>query len=147
MVYTNLQQNYLENEVLTADPLQLVTLLYRGAIEAVSDARECLLRGDIAGRSRSITKATAILVELTSRLDHAKGGAISVSLAELYDYMIRRLNEANFEQQEKPLTEVRALLDTLLSAWQQCRPKPAAETNAAMYAPAPEEYQPLNCSF
>ena len=130
-----LQDNYIESEVLTADPVRLVQLLYRGAIDAVRAARSALQCGDISGRSAQITKASAIINELALSLDHSKGSEISRTLVELYDYMQHRLNESNFQQIEEPLSDVEKLLLTLLEAWQavgstDAAPVPTAAPNA-----------------
>src|SRR5579872_5728220 len=101
---------YLESEILSADPLKLVRILYRAAIEAASAARRHLAAGQIADRSRQITKAWEILVELSRSLDRGAGGEISGALGELYPYMQRRLLDANFEQSDAPLAEVEQLL-------------------------------------
>jgi len=117
------QDAYLESQVLTADPMELVRLLYRGAGDAVRSARAHLAGGRIAARSRQISKAHAILAQLSVTLDHARGGTLSRSLAELYDYMERRLLEANLRQKAEPLLEVESLLGTLLEGWEQiCTP-------------------------
>ncbi len=57
---------YLENEVLSADPIGLVQLLYAGAIDAIRKARVFLREGDVHGRSATITKAMQIILELQS---------------------------------------------------------------------------------
>lgn len=146
-MYTHSYVNYQGNEVLTADPLKLVELLHRGIIDALAAARVCLQNHDIAGRSRQITKACALISELAHSLDHAKAEDISRSLAQLYDYSIRRLNEANFKQIETPLQEVAELFTTLLSAWQECRVAAAAIPASAEYAAQPAAgYVPLVCS-
>lgn len=111
------RDSYLETEILSASPMRLVELLYRGAIEAVRQARDAVDGSNIAERNRQIARAHAILSELLSSLDHGRGGALSLELAELYDYMQRRLNDANFEQTAGPIEEVRRLLETLLDAW------------------------------
>ena len=113
---------YLESAVLSADPLELIRILYRAALEAVGNARRCLAEGDIPGRSREITRAHAILSELTMSLNHEAGGEIARNLAELYDYMQRRLLEAHLTQRDELLTEVASLLATLLEGWRNCRP-------------------------
>lgn len=112
-------QNSQDLNVLSASPVELVRLLYRGAIGAVRTARENLEQGDIRGRSRQITKACSIIEELTVSLDKGRGGKVAADLAELYVYMHRRLIEANIEQIGGPLVEVEKLLQTLLEAWQQ----------------------------
>jgi len=115
---------YLESQIQTADPLELVCLLYRAAGDATRSASAHLAAGRIAERSRQISKALAILTQLSGSLDHAHGGTLSRSLAELYDYMQRRLLEANQRQKAEPLVEVGSLLATLLEGWDQIRTKP-----------------------
>jgi flagellar secretion chaperone FliS len=113
-------EKYREGEILAADPLELVELLYRAAIQSITDARQHLRAGQIRERSDAISKAGAILNELMQSLDHDKGGEISKNLAELYDYIQRQLLKANMQQIEAPLTEVNKLLETLLEGWQAC---------------------------
>jgi flagellar protein FliS len=126
---TTVYDRYLEAEVLGADPLKLVQLLYRGAIDAVRVARRRLAEQNIRERSREINRAWAILQELTGSLDHAQGGEISRSLAGLYAYMQVRLIEANTQQSGEPLEEVEALLTTLSDAWRY--PRSGESTPAA----------------
>jgi len=109
---------YLESRIESADPVQLVRLLYQGALAAVSDARRYLASGDIAARSRAVSKAFEIVTELTTSLDRGRGGEIAVRLARLYDYVQRRLLDANARQQDEALAEVLGLLTTLAEAWQ-----------------------------
>lgn len=121
---------YMESRVLSADPIELVRLLYQGAIAAVREAHQFLEAGKIAERSRAITKASAILIELTGALDYQRGEAISQRLAALYQYMLDRLLEANFQQSDAPLAEVLGLLTTLSEAWEGAR-SPAEAVPAA----------------
>lgn len=120
-MWENAQDVYLEQRVLSADPLELVRLLYQAAIAAVRHARRELGAGEIAARSRSISRACGILLELNGALDHVQGGEISTRLAALYDYMLRRLLEANMQQSDALLAEVLGLLCTLSEAWEQAR--------------------------
>jgi flagellar protein FliS len=124
----------LETEILAADPLRLVQLLYQAALQAVGHARSHLRRGEIRERSRQITRAMEALAELSGALDAEKGGEIAANLAHLYDYMSRRLQEANAMQVEPPLIEVERLLTTLLDAWKQCGPAPAPVEAATPHA-------------
>jgi flagellar protein FliS len=128
------QDAYLESQVLSADPIELVRLLYRGALDATRTASVHLAARRIAERARQITKAHTILSHLSASLDRARGGTLSGRLAELYDYMQRRLLEANVSQQAAPLSEVERLLTTLLEGWEQIRTAP---DNAAAQVPLP----------
>jgi len=132
-MYNGAFDTYLETRVLAADPLGLVRLLYQGAIGAVQDARHHLAEGKIMERSRAITKASCILIELTAALDHEHGGELASRLAGLYGYMQTKLQEANFKQIDAPLGEVLGLLTTLSEGWTGIAQ--AAEPPAAAASP------------
>jgi len=117
-MWQNAQDAYLESRIESADPIELVRLLYQGAMVSVREARTHLSDGNIAARSRAIAKAHSILTELVASLDHSRGGELSLRLGELYDYMQRRLLEANFRQIDEPLAEVLGLLATMGEAWE-----------------------------
>ena len=108
MAYSNTAYSnhgkYLETEILSADSVKLVCMLYRGAIEATVTARRHLKAREIRERSRQITRALEILRELSRSLDpHYE--EISRPLRELYAYMQTRLIEANAQQIDAPLAE------------------------------------------
>jgi flagellar protein FliS len=141
------QDAYLEGRVLSADPLELVRLLYQGCSDAVREARRCLADGEVAERSRWVTKATDILTELIASLDRQRGGEIAGRLALLYDYMQRQLLDAHLRQADEPLAEVLVLLMTLGEAWAgvqaQSRPAPA-ESTAWLQGPPEVEATPMH---
>ena len=114
---TNRYQNHLEDEILTANPVHLIQLLYRGALDSITSARRHLKLGDIRARSRAISKAMAIVTELSLSLNYTTGGDVSKNLAELYAYAEKLLIQANVEQSDPPLSEVERLLSTLLEGW------------------------------
>jgi flagellar protein FliS len=133
---------YLETRILSAAPLELVSLLYQGALDALHDARKYLAEGDIQARSQSISKVTGIVSELEASLNHQAGGSISQGLAELYQYMRLRLLEANIRQDDAMLGEVQALLATMAEAWRGIQKAPeqrnieVSETAAVYHPPA-----------
>jgi flagellar protein FliS len=130
---------YLETQILSADPIQLVNMLYRGALEAVLAARGYLAAGLIMERSGRIMKAWDILNELSCSLDHGPAPELSARLAALYAHMQQRLMDANLQQADAPLAEVEALLCTLSEAWQAVQ---------AWAPPAREpDYQPMSCAL
>jgi flagellar protein FliS len=155
---TNPYEAYINDEILNAEPLKLVQLMYQGTIDAVTSARASLARRDIKGRSRSITKAILILTELSSSLNHEKGGELSGRLAALYDYMQKRLLEANQKQVDPPLAEVAQLLQTLFEAWESIATPAIAEAvvpevalpevrRRAYTEVEDEEYVPMSYSY
>ena len=119
---------YMENRVLSADPLELVHILYEHTRAMVTDARRYLAEGNIAARGRSISRAIAAIDELDCSLDRNAGGSLARNLAGLYQYMRTRLLEANIRQEDAPLAEVESLLRTLGEAWNAIRPVAQAES-------------------
>jgi flagellar protein FliS len=151
---TNAYQNYFENELQETSPLRLVEILYCSALDAIASARRHLRAGDISARSRCITKAMAIITELSISLNREAGGEISRNLAGLYAYSEKLLIQANFEQREQPLEEVERLLSTLLEAWAVCvRAQHANERTendksvANEKKLASEDYEPVSCAY
>jgi flagellar protein FliS len=120
-MWRNAYDTYLEDRILSADPVELVHMLYQAASTAIGDARRHLAEGRIKERAAAISKACDILLELTTSLDYERGGALSERLANLYGYMHRRLIEANFKQSDDCLAEVARLLATLEEAWEAVR--------------------------
>lgn len=130
------RDNYLEDRVMSASPVELIWMLYEGAIEAVGRARACVQTGDIAGRARAVTKAADIVGELAHSLRQPEGGSaeIEMNLRRLYDYVLARLLEGNASQSDAPFAEAERVLNTLLEAWRNVaepQSAPAAGRSAA----------------
>jgi flagellar secretion chaperone FliS len=103
--------------VAAADPHRLIVMLMDGALERISTARGCIVRGDTAEKARLLNRAVSIIGELRSSLDMQRGGQIAANLGELYDYMCRRLLKATSDNRVEMLDEVTKLLHEIRSAW------------------------------
>ena len=138
-------QTYLDHEVLTANPVRLVELLYRGALDSIASARRHLASGNIRARSKAISQAMEIITELSRSLNRNAGGELSETLAELYAYTETLLIDANSRQADPPLAEAERLLSTLAEAWGKC----AKEANEPPSLPVAqsEDYQPVSCAY
>ena len=106
-----------QSEMGYASPHRLVQMLMEGALEKVAAAKGFMERKDYAGKSEHITWAQTIINGLRSSLDIQAGGQIAVNLNDLYDYMTRRLTDANIENDVGILDEVSGLLVEIKSAW------------------------------
>jgi flagellar protein FliS len=102
-----------------ASPHRLITMLLDGALEKISAAKGFMQRGEIANKGNYISWAISIVEGLRLSLDTDKGGEVAENLDRLYDYMERRLVEANASNSEEMLDEVSSLLVTIKSAWQE----------------------------
>jgi flagellar protein FliS len=116
-MYENPYAVSLETQVYSATPVELVRMLFDAAVDSVRAARRHLAERKIPERSRAVTKTYRILAELFGALDRQRGGELSTRLAGLYDYMQRRLLDANFKQTDDGLAEVEKLLLPLQEAW------------------------------
>lgn len=104
-------------KVAAAQPKDLVALLLTGAIDRIAEARGHLDRDDVARKGEALGRAVAIIGELDASLDFAQGGDIAANLHSLYDYVVRRMTEANLRNDAGALDEVMGLLREIKSGW------------------------------
>ena len=108
-----------EMKVLAASPIEIVILLYEGAMTALQQAELAIEIGDIPRKINRLNRAMDIIDGLGAALNHEKGGEISGNLNSLYEYMKLRLSMANLKNDKELVKETRLLLGDLLSAWQE----------------------------
>jgi flagellar protein FliS len=123
-----------EVQVSEASPHRLVQLLFHGALTRLAAARGALQAGETARKGEFIGKTIAILEGLRISLDHQQGGAIAANLEDLYQYMERRLLEANARNDAGALTEVSALLQEIEAGWKAIEPMVAVGASAGAAA-------------
>lgn len=122
----------LETGIASASPLKLIIMLYDGALAALLGAKVNMAAGNIAAKGSAISKAITIIDNgLRASLDRGAGGEIADNLDALYDYMSRRLLQANLQNDVAIVEEVHRLLADLRSAWV------AIGDNAGQAAPVP----------
>lgn len=124
-----------ESGVTTADPHKLISMLYQGALLAIANAKNGIMRKDIPAKGAAISKAIMIIDDgLKASLDKDVGGELANNLAALYDYMASRLLAANMNNDIAALDEVTRLLTDLKGAWDSIRPSGAAPAAAPVVA-------------
>lgn len=109
-----------ESSVMSATPHQLITMLFDGAQTSIRTARIHMLDGNYAEKGKAISKALDIVNNgLQAALDAEKGGEVADRLWSLYDYIARRLLEANLRNDPERLDEASRLLENIGSAWRE----------------------------
>ena len=108
---------YRQTEAQSRTPLELVVMLYDGALRFMAQARVAIERKDIRARREAISRTLAIISELQGTLDMEKGGEIAVSLNALYVYVNGRLLDGAAKQDVRPIDEASRVLSTLREAW------------------------------
>lgn len=109
--------------VAASDPHRLIVMLLDGALERIVTARGCMQRNETSEKARLLHRAVSILGELRNSLDLRNGGQIAANLAELYDYMCRRLLVATADNKVEMLDEVGKLLHEIRAAWLAIAPE------------------------
>lgn len=100
-----------------ASPHRLIQMLLEGALEKINLAKGYMERNDVALKGSHISWAISIIDGLRMSLDKEAGGEIAENLDALYDYMGRRLAEANLDNNVAMLDEVADLILEIKSAW------------------------------
>lgn len=100
-----------------ADPHRLIQMLMEGGLTRLAQARGAMERQQTALKGELISKAIGIIGGLRQGLDLEKGGDIAGNLDSLYDYMTRRLMDANVKNDPAILEEVSGLLREVKEGW------------------------------
>lgn len=108
---------YKKNSVYTASPEELTYMLYNGLVKFIMKAQHAISKKDMELANESILKSQAIVTELISTLDDKY--EIAASLTLLYDYMLRRLIDANVQKSAEILDEVLDFAKDLRDTWEQ----------------------------
>ncbi|KHO61029.1 flagellar biosynthesis protein FliS [Thermoanaerobacter sp. YS13] len=111
----NPYQQYKENAILTASPEELVLMLYNGIIRFIEEAKGAIEKKDYMAANNGIQRAQDIITELMLTLDMSYD--ISQNLYSLYDYMLRRLIDANVKKDVTILEEVKGFAIELRDTW------------------------------
>lgn len=120
-----------QSTVTEATPHRLTALLFDGALERIARAKGHLQRGELARKGELISAVVAIVGELAGSLRRDAAPDLVDRLSALYDYILRRLIEANAASRVEPLDEAGRLLATLAGAWQSIDPDRPAGPLAA----------------
>jgi flagellar protein FliS len=112
------------NQSESRSPLEVVALLYDGALRFIDEARAAHARHDLRARGQAIAKTLAIIGQLQKTLDMEKGGPVAEQLDNLYSYITSRLIDVTLKQDVTACDEVHKLLTTLRDAWSHVLSQP-----------------------
>ena len=101
----------------SADNVLLIQMLFDGLVESLKSAEGQINRGEIAGKAKSLARASKIVLGLQNALDFDEGGEIATNLNELYSYVVRRLFHVNAHNDIEALKEIHGLMEEIRQAW------------------------------
>src|SRR5689334_18677240 len=128
------QREYLESRILSAQPAELIELLYQIAIQSLKKAIDHLKSGDAMARAGEVTRAQEAVNELMAALDHSVGASFTQTLAALYAYVQQEILKGHAGPSEEAFRRAMGILATLEEGWKAVR----VETSQADPAAAPQ---------
>ncbi|MGZ4195998.1 MAG: flagellar export chaperone FliS [Solirubrobacteraceae bacterium] len=108
---------YRESAVLSAQPEQLVVMLYDGARRFLHQAAIAMGEGQVELAHRKLRRTEDILLHLREVLDMEQGGEIAARLESIYMFCQSYLLKARLDRDPAKVDRVSAMLDELRDAW------------------------------
>ena len=109
--------NYTRNKIMTATPAELTLMLYEGAIKFCNIAIMAIEQKDRDKMFNNILKVEDIITEfqITLNFDYP----VANDFNNVYNYLQKRLREANMTQDKEILEEVNTHLRTMRDTWKE----------------------------
>ncbi|NLM74434.1 MAG: flagellar export chaperone FliS [Clostridiaceae bacterium] len=117
MVAYNAYNQYKENSINTASPEELTLMLYNGLIKFIMRGIDSIEKKNIQEANTNIIRAQDIVQEFINTLDMRY--EISKNLVSIYDYLLRRLIDANITKDKEILEEVLGFAKVLRDTWEE----------------------------
>ena len=117
MAINNPYAAYQNSKIMTASPGELILMLYDGAIKFCNIAIVAIEKKDIEKAHNNIIRVERIIIEFQSSLDRRL--PVSQDFDNVYQYLLRRLREANIKKDAEILEEVLKHLRTMRDTWKE----------------------------
>ena len=117
MYTANAYNTYKNNSVNFASKDQLLLMLVDGAVKFSKIARKAILDKDIPKAHENLVKTQDIFYELMATLDANQAGTWGNQLMSIYEFIVRRLGEANIKKDTKIMDEVIPLIEDIRDTW------------------------------
>jgi flagellar protein FliS len=123
------KQQYLEQQVASASPERLLTMLYDRLLVDIDRAGASQDAADWGAAGTHLTHAQRIVAELSGSLTDSWEGA--AELRGIYTYLTGRLIAANISRDRSATAECRDIVAPLRDAWHQAAAITAASAPAS----------------
>ena len=121
--YGNAFNTYKSNSVNFASKDQLLLMLVEGAGKFSKIGRQAIIDKDVKKAHENIVKTQNIFYELMATLDVTKGGEWAESLMKVYEFIARRLTDANIKKDVLIMDEIIPLIDDVRDTWTEAYKK------------------------
>ncbi|WP_434306066.1 flagellar export chaperone FliS [Clostridium botulinum] len=117
MYTANAYNTYKNNSVNFASKDQLLLMLVDGTVKFSKIGRQAILDKDIVKAHENLVKTQDIFYELMATLDVNQSGTWGHQLMSIYEFIVRRLGEANIKKDIKVMDEVIPLIEDIRDTW------------------------------
>lgn len=117
MYTSNAYNAYKQNSVNYASKDQLLLMLLDGAVRYAKIGRQAIVDKDISKAHSSITRTQDIFYELMVTLDVKQAGEWGQQMMNIYEFIVRRLGEANIKKDINIMDEVIPLIEEIRDTW------------------------------
>lgn len=117
MAVNNPYQAYQQNSLNTASPAELTLMLYNGCLKFIHQGKIAIQAKNIEEKNTNLVKAQKIIQEFMVTLN--MDVPMSKDLMAMYDYLNRRLMEANLKNDVAILDEVSGFVTEYRDTWKQ----------------------------
>ncbi|BBW97611.1 MULTISPECIES: flagellar export chaperone FliS [Geobacillus] len=117
MTTQQFHQVYKQNSVSTASPGELTLMLYNGCLKFLTKAKQAMSEENVQERNRNLQKAQRIIQELMVTLNQKY--EVAKQMMVMYEYMNRRLIEANIKNDISIVEEVEGFVIEFRDTWEE----------------------------
>jgi flagellar protein FliS len=117
MSLNNPYQKYQNNSVNTASPGQLTLMLYNGCLKFMKLGRDAIVKNEHESKNTNLVKAQRIIQELMVTLN--TDVEVAEGMLQMYEYIHRRLVEANVNSDLEILAEVEGYVTEFRDTWKE----------------------------
>lgn len=110
---------YLTQQVMTASPAKLISMLYDKTILSLREVISSVEANEIEARWQANARATEIITHMWSNLDKERGGEIADNLESIFSFILARLPEVDLHNDPEPAREAIELLEPLAESWRE----------------------------
>jgi flagellar secretion chaperone FliS len=119
MQTNNAYNAYKNNSVNYASREQLLLMLLDGAVKFSKIGTQAIVDKDIKKAHENLVKTQNIFYELMATLDVNSGGEWAKGLMSLYDFIVRRLTDANIKKDVEIMNEIIPLVEDVRDTWSE----------------------------
>lgn len=111
-------QAYASTQIKTSSSVQVIVLLYDGAISSMKLAQDGMVTFNHQDKARFLDRALRVVGELSASLNMEEGGVVAKELRRVYEYIQFELTQANLSNEPSRLEGPIRCLSVIREAWQ-----------------------------